>query len=254
MEIIKNIREKNPLVHCITNTVTINDCANALLAIGARPVMAEHPDEAAEITAAADALLINTGTIYPSKIEAMKRSAKAAKEKGIPFVLDCVGAMSSSVRKLLISELIKINIPTIIKGNAAEIEAVTGGDAHASGVDSTEETDYKGAITAAKKLGTVIMVTGERDFITDGEYSAIISNGTPMLSKVTGTGCMLGCITAAAAAANEPFKAAKHIAAVMGICGERADTGCGTGTFRVHLIDELSLITDEIISNNIKEV
>lgn len=253
MDIIKRLRDKKPLVHCITNTVTINDCANALLAIGARPVMAEHPDEAAEFTAAADALLINTGTIYQSKIEAMKRSAKAAKDKGIPFVLDCVGAMSSSVRKELISELIKINVPSIIKGNAAEIEAVTGGNAAASGVDSNEETDYNGAIAAAKKLGTVIMVTGEHDFITDGAQSAVISNGTPMLSKVTGTGCMLGCIASALTATNEPLTAAKYSAAIMGICGERADTGCGTGTFRVKLMDELSLITDEIIINSIKE-
>lgn len=253
METVKILREKNPLVHCITNTVTINDCANALLAIGARPVMAEHPEEAAEFTTAADALLINTGTLTPSKTEAMLISAKAAKEKGIPFVLDCVGAMSSSVRKKLISELIKINTPAIIKGNAAEIETVIGGHSAASGVDSNEETDFEGATAAAKKLGSVIMVTGERDFITDGTHSAIISNGTPMLSKVTGTGCMLGCIAAALAAINEPLTAAKYSAAIMGICGERADTGVGTGTFRVKLMDELSLITDEIITHSIKE-
>ena len=183
----------------------------------------------------------------------MKRSAKAAGEKGIPYVLDCVGAMSSSVRKSLISELIKINVPAIIKGNAAEIEAVTGGHAAASGVDSNEETDFDGAISAAKKLGAVIMVTGERDFITDGTQSAVISNGTPMLSRVTGTGCMLGCIAAALAAVDEPLTAARYSAAIMGICGERADKGLGTGTFRVKLMDELSLITDEIIINHIKE-
>ena len=253
MEIIKNIRENNPLIHCITNTVTINDCANALLAIGARPVMAEHPGEVAEFTAAADALLINMGTITASKIEAMRISVGTAKEKGIPYVLDCVGAMSSSVRKALISELIKINTPALIKGNASEIEAVMGGRSKASGVDSDEQTDYNGAIEAARRLGTVIMVTGASDFITDGTQSAVILNGTPTLSCVTGTGCMLGCIAAALAAENKPFTAAKYSAAIMGICGERADNGCGTGTFRVRLMDELSLITDEIITRNIKE-
>ena len=249
---LERLTEKSSVVHCITNTVTVNDCANAVLAIGARPVMAEHPRETAQITAAAGALLINTGSLTDSKIEAMKASAKSAKEHNVPFVLDCVGIASSDVRYETVKEILKINTPDIIKGNAAEITALCKGIMSECGVDSSGTADEKAVQAFAKKHNAVIAVTGETDIITDGEKTVHVKNGCGMLTKVTGTGCMLGCIMAAMASVADAFDAAVYAAAIMGICGESADSSHGTGTFRVSLMDNLSTITDKDISEKIK--
>ena len=250
---LERLTLKSSVVHCITNTVTVNDCANAVLAIGARPVMAEHPRETAQITAAAGALLINTGSLTDSKIAAMKASAMSAKEHNIPFVLDCVGIASSDVRYETVKEILAINTPDIIKGNAAEITALCQGVMADSGVDASDADTDEAAIRAfAKRTGAVIAVTGGTDIITDGVKTARIKNGCEMLTKVTGTGCMLGCIMAAVAIVADAFAAAVYAAAVMGICGELADDSRGTGTFRVELMDNLSTITDKDISEKIK--
>ena len=250
---LERLTEKSSVVHCITNTVTVNDCANAVLAIGARPVMAEHPRETAQITAAAGALLINTGSLTDSKIEAMKASAKSAKEHNIPFVLDCVGIASSGVRYETVKEMLSINTPDIIKGNAAEIAALCQGAMSECGVDADGSTANETAVRAfAKQYKTVVTVTGETDIITDGERTVRVKNGCQMLTKVTGTGCMLGCIMASVSTVTDSFSAAVYAAAIMGICGETADTSKGTGTFRVELMDSLSTITDKDISEKIK--
>ena len=250
---LERLTKKSSVVHCITNTVTVNDCANAVLAIGARPVMAEHPRETAQITAAAGTLLINTGSLTDSKIEAMKASAKSAKEHNVPFVLDCVGIASSDVRYETVMEILEINMPDIIKGNASEITALCKGIMCDTGVDASGKMSDEAAVqTFAKKCGTVIAVTGETDIITDGNRIVYVKNGCDMLTKVTGTGCMLGCVMAAVATVADKFSAAVYAAAIMGICGETADTCCGTGTFRVKLMDNLSTITDKDISEKIK--
>ena len=246
---LERLTEKSSVVHCITNTVTVNDCANAVLAIGARPVMAEHPKETAQITAAAGALLINMGSLTDSKIAAMKASAKSAKEHNIPFVLDCVGVASSDVRYETVKEILAINTPDIIKGNAAEISALCKGVMSECGVDAPDADIDETAVKAfAEKYGTVIAVTGETDIITDGVRTAHVKNGCEMLTKVTGTGCMLGCIMAAVASVADSFSAAVYAAAIMGVCGETADNGHGTGTFRVSLMDNLSTITDNDVA------
>ena len=259
VDYLYRLGNSQPLIHCITNTVTVNDCANALLAIGARPVMAEHPRETAQITAAADALLINTGSLTDSKIDAMKASAQSAREHNVPFVLDCVGIASSDVRYETVKELLEINTPDIIKGNAAEITALCKGVMSDSGVDSTtSKTDETAVQEFAKQSGAVIAVTGETDIITDGVKTVHVKNGCSMLTRVTGTGCMLGCVMAAMSAVADAFDAAVYAAAIMGICGETADTSRGTGssggtgTFRVSLMDNLSTITDKDISEKIK--
>ena len=256
---LERLTEKSSVVHCITNTVTVNDCANAVLAIGARPVMAEHPRETAQITAAAGALLINTGSLTDSKIAAMKASAKSAKEHNVPFVLDCVGIASSDVRYETVKELLEIKTPDIIKGNVAEITALCKGIMSDSGVDSTASSADEAAVYKfAKQNGTVIAVTGETDIITNGERTVRIKNGCQLLTKVTGTGCMLGCVMASVLTVADAFSASVYAAAIMGICGELADvsrgTGSpgGTGTFRISLMDNLSTITDKEISEKIR--
>ena len=250
---LERLTGKSSVVHCITNTVTVNDCANAVLAIGARPVMAEHPRETAQITAAAGALLINTGSLTDSKIAAMKASARSAKEHNVPFVLDCVGIASSDVRYETVKELLEINTPDIIKGNASEITALCKGIMSDSGVDSTASSADEAAARAfAEQHGAVVVVTGEVDIITDGTNTVHVKNGCDMLTKVTGTGCMLGCIIASVLTVADKFGAAVYAAAIMGICGETADTSHGTGTFRVSLMDNLSTITDKEISEKIR--
>lgn len=250
MDYIKRLNELSPLIHCITNTVTVNECANAVLAVGARPIMAEHPAEAAEITGLANALLINTGSLTDSKIAAMKASAAAV--KGKPFVLDCVGAASSSLRREVINQTLEINTPSVIKGNASEILALCTGKISKSGVDATEGIDEALIHELAVNTGAVIAVSGKEDIITDGQRTAHIKNGCAMMSRVTGTGCMLGCVTAALMSVADAYSAAVYAAAVMGICGEAADTNSGAGSFAVRLMDELSLITDADVSKKIR--
>ena len=253
MDYLKNLQASNPLIHCITNTVTVNDCANALLAIGARPVMAEHPAETAEITARADALLINMGSVTASKIEAMKNSVLSAKEKNLPLVLDCVGISSSTLRHETVLDLLKIYTPRIIKGNASEIAALCTGKMSNGGVDADGKADAVAAEELAKRTGAVIAVTGAEDIITDGARTAHVKNGSRLLSKVTGTGCMLGCIMAALITTADAYDAAKYGAAVMGICGETAaENYRGMGTFHARLMDAVSLVTDADIEAKIK--
>lgn len=252
MDYLKKIKNTSPLVHCLTNVVSVNDCANALLAIGARPVMAEHPAEAAKITSTAAALLINTGTLTDSKIAAMKISAAEIGKK--PFVIDCVGAASSAVRYETVEELLEINVPRIIKGNVAEIAAVCTGKMTGCGVDAVKKSgiDAEALERFASSIGAVAAVTGEEDVITDGEKIVRVKNGSPMLAKVTGTGCMLGCIMAAMMTVTDAYNAAVYSASVMGICGEIAAYGSpGTGTFRVKLMDALSSVTDADILEKI---
>ncbi len=245
---LEQLAAKAAVVHCITNTVTVNDCANAVLAIGARPVMAEHPEEAAQITSASDALLINMGSLTDSKIAAMRASAEAARENSIPFTADCVGIASSSLRLRIIKELLKINTPDIIKGNAAEINALCRGIMSECGVDSVGAADENAVRAFAERHKTVVMVTGETDVITDGKRTVRVKNGHPAMTRITGTGCMLGCVAAALSSTADAFNASVYAAALMGICGETADSSRGTGTFRTALMDNLSTVTDKIIA------
>lgn len=253
MKIIESLKENSPLIHCLTNTVTVNDCANAVLAIGARPVMAEHPDEVEEITAVSDALLINTGTLTESKILAIKNSVKCAKEKNIPYVLDCVGISASRLRYNLIKEIIEIYTPSVIKGNGAEISTLLTNVMQHSGVDSFINMKIEDIKKLSIALNTVIFVTGKNDIIANGDNLSVIENGDEYLLKVTGTGCMTGCICAAFLSVTSSFDAAVFAAATMGISAELADKTKGAGTFKISLMDKLSIINDTDIIKNIRE-
>ena len=224
---LKRLRNMHPRVHCITNYVTANDCANLLLAAGAQPVMADDPEESAQITASADALVINLGTPNAKKIEAMIRSGRQAGVSGIPVVFDPVGVTASDMRRAAAGRLLEAVKFTVIKGNAAEICALCGERIQPCGVDAAE-MDSEAARAAACRLaagtGAVVVITGETDIITDGDRATLVHNGHPVMSRITGTGCQLSALIGAFAAAvpEQPFDAAIAAVCMMGLCGELA--------------------------------
>lgn len=249
------VRKAQPLIHCITNPISINQCANAVLALGARPIMAEHPKEAAQITGTAQALLLNLGNITDARMEAIGISAQTAQEANIPMLLDAVGIACSRLRRDYIHGLLQKCGPNVIKGNYSEIHALYKPSYCASGVDAEDglqiQTIDRAAAALARKQNTVILASGKVDIVTDGKKLVHIHNGTPQLSSITGTGCMLGAICAAYLSAADPMTAAIAACVVLGICGEKAETRQGNGTFFVGLMDALSMLRDEEVFEKI---
>jgi len=246
-EICLALREKRPLIHCITNPISIHQCANAILAIGARPIMAEHPAEVREITETADALLLNLGNITDARMRSMKVSLRTAKDKGIPVILDAVGVACSGLRRDYIAELLEIAVPSIIKGNYSEIYALHHAAYRSSGVDADAAVNADAVRRAAAELAqgyrTAILASGKVDIVADGAGIVQVQNGTPQLSRVTGTGCMLGALCGAYLSVCSGRDAAATACAVMGICGQLAETDKGSGSFMVNLMDALSTFT-----------
>jgi len=247
----KKIRELNPLIHCITNPISINQCANTILATGARPMMAEHPEEAALVTKSAKALMLNMGNITDVRKESMLISTKAAAEGNIRFVLDICGAACLKTRRDYAFSLINESVPTVIKGNYSEIYALYRQEYSSSGVDSDEsltvETVEKAAYELAGTLHTTILASGKTDVVTDGKRVTYIRNGSPQLATVTGTGCMQGALCAAFLSVADGYEAAVMAGSMFGICGELAETEKGSGTFMVNLLDRLSTVSDDDI-------
>lgn len=252
----KTVKHNQPLIHCITNPISINLCANAILAISARPMMAEHPKEVSEITRTAQALMLNLGNITDARMESMLRSAQTAKEQNIPFLLDAVGIACSTLRREYVRELLNTAIPNVIKGNYSEIQALYQQSYRSSGVDADSSLDIHAidyaAISLARSLGTVILASGKVDIVTDGNRLYHLHNGTPQLSQVTGTGCLQGALCASYLSAKPGIEAVITGCAVLGICGELAQTGHGTGTFLCGLLDSLSTLTDEETAQHFK--
>lgn len=250
-ELRKKIKEISPLVHCITNPISINQCANTILAVGARPMCAEHPLEAAAVTSAAGAVMLNLGNITDVRMESMRISAKEAHKFGKRFVLDVCGAACLENRRVYAESLIKEYTPTVIKGNYSEIKALRYPGYKSSGVDSDPKLETEEIIEAAgelaRKFGTVVLASGKTDIITDGQIVYRINNGSPQLSTVTGTGCMQGALCAAFLSISDGADAAVSAAVMLGICGELAETDRGSGSFMVNLMDRLSTVTDEDI-------
>ena len=255
-DIRKTVKQTQPLIHCITNPISINQCANGILAIGARPMMAEHPKEVSEITRTAQALMLNLGNITDARMESMRISAKTAKEMGIPILLDAVGIACSTLRREYVKDLLNTAIPTVIKGNYSEIQALYRDSYRSSGVDADSRLDVHSmdhaAISLARSLGTVILASGRADIVTDGNRLYHIHNGTSMLSQVTGTGCLQGALCASYLSAKPGIEAVITGSSVLGICGELARTDRGTGTFLCSLMDKLSMLTDTEIEENLK--
>ena len=265
-QILMNVREKSPLVQVITNFVTVNDCANVVLASGASPTMAHHIAEVEEIAAVASSLVLNIGTA--EKLDSMLLAGKKCNELGKPVVLDPVAAGASKLRSTACDNIICSVRLAVVRGNISEIKALATGSSAAKGVDAGEsdiitEDNLNGAVEMAKalalKINTVIAISGKTDIVTDGETTYIIRNGHEMMSRITGTGCMLAALMGAFCGANSenPLKAAAAAVAAMGVAGERAFektvlANGGTLTFRTHLIDEISLMTPEILAGGIK--
>lgn len=244
-----DLRETAPLIHCITNPIAINDCANGILAVGGKPIMAEHPDEVEEITCIAGALGVNIGNITDARRTSVLTSAKAAKTAGVPVSFDAVGVTCSALRRDLTHTLLREACPEILKGNDAEIRAIAGAHFESRGIDvlrtNTAET-IEIAKMLASTLHCVVLVTGKTDIITNGETTVLCENGTPRLSLVTGTGCMVHALCASYSAVTDPFTAAVLSVSTMGICGELSERKSeGLGSFRIALLDALSLLSDD---------
>jgi hydroxyethylthiazole kinase len=248
-EILSRIRTNKPVVHSITNYVVMNSTANVLLAMGASPIMAHAAEEMADIAAISTSMVINIGTLSKQWIENMYLACRIAKDMGKPFVLDPVGAGATKVRTdtaRYISELYK---PTVVRGNASEILALSPEGGKTRGVDSihTMEEAVEAARIIARSLDTTIAVTGERDLVTDGTRSVIVTGGHPLLGYVTGTGCAATVVIAAfLAEEKDPVVAATAALAFFGLAGERAAQGePGPGSFWAGVLDELYRITPD---------
>ena len=259
-EMLENVRKNCPLIHNITNYVTVNDCANVLLACGGSPIMSDDVDEVEEITSICGGLNINIGTLNQHTIPAMHKAGRKANELGHSVVLDPVGAGASALRTKTAKDLIENVKFTVIRGNISEIKALALGEGGARGVDAdvadkVTEENLSHAVSFAKefarKTGAVIAITGAIDIVADGEKAYCIYNGHPMMSSITGTGCQLSAITAAYVTANPdtPLEAAAAAVCLMGVCGEKAYARLteqdGNATYRNYIIDTIFRLTGE---------
>lgn len=260
------VREKGPLVQCITNFVTVNDCANIILAAGGSPSMADHPDEVEEAVGGVQALVCNLGAI--GNVEAMVLAGKRANALGIPVVLDPVAAGGTALRRDAAKRLLQEVHFTAIRGNASEIRSLAGEGATGSGVDVsaldaiTEENLAEGISLVkelARRTGSVIAVSGKIDVISDGGKTLVLRNGCATMARVTGSGCMLTSMMGAYCGAmpEEPFTAACAAMAAMGVAGEiaegkRLEKGTGNATFRTDMIDAIFNLTAEQLMEGIR--
>lgn len=249
---LDRVRERRPLIHCITNYVTANDVANLLLACGASPIMADEPEEVEEITARCAGLCLNLGTPSRRTIPSLMRAGVKAGELGRPVVLDPVGVGASTLRLRTAQDLMARVPFTVLRGNVSELRALAGGQEHTRGVDAggadavTEAELERGVAFAkgtARRTGTVVAVTGAIDLVSDGEQCVVIRNGRPEMGLVTGTGCQLSALTAACLAASpeRPLEAAAAAVCAMGVAGElawaRMSPQDGNATYRDRIID-----------------
>jgi len=250
------IRKKSPLVHNITNYVVMNNTANALLAIGASPVMAHAEDEVSDMVDIASSLVINMGTLSEHWVDAMMQAGARAKSKKIPIVFDPVGVGATAYRTQTARQIIKICKPQIIRGNASEIMSLVDEKTKTKGVDSMESafTGVDAAKELAVKNKAVVVISGELDFITDGKELISIHNGSSMMPRVTGMGCTATALMGAFAAVNSNLlEAAAHTMAVMGITGElAAKKSAGPASLQVNFIDQLYNLSENDIKTHLK--
>lgn len=260
---LQAVRAHAPLVHSITNLVVMNYNANALLAVGASPVMAHAHEEVRDMVGIAQALVLNIGTLEPAWISAMQVALQAARARGIPVVLDPVGAGATPYRNAALAELIRAGAPGILRGNASEIMSVAGLAAATRGVDSAASTaDASDAAAAlARQLGAVVCVSGADDLIVDAAgRRAVLSNGHPWMTRVTGVGCSASALVGAFAAVQpDPWRATVAAMAVLGVVGELAvervqAAGAGVGRLQIELLDGLQLLDEASFTGRLRMV
>jgi hydroxyethylthiazole kinase len=248
-QIFLRVREKRPLIHQITNFVVMNTSANITLCAGALPVMAHALEEVEEMVAAAGALVLNIGTLWPAQVEAMLAAGRRANQLGIPIVLDPVGAGATRLRTVSARRLLDELSISIVRGNLAEIATLAGVKAEISGVESIAVNGNASEVAArfASLYGCVAAVTGAIDCVTDGARVMRVANGHPLMGEVTGTGCMSTAVVAACAAVEKDgVNAATAALAAYGLAGQiAAERAQGPGTFQAHLFDALASLTGE---------
>ena len=269
---LTEIKAKNPLTHCITNSVTINDCANAVLAIGGSPFMAEDAEELEEVVTIADALVINIGKLSKEQIKSMNVSAKVANETGTPIVLDPVGVGVTELRNETTLNLIENYQMTAIRGNISEIKAIAkltgvidenntakGVDVNIDDIITEENIETNGRIIKelAAKLNTTILASGPIDILSDGKTTVAIYNGDDMMPLITGSGCMLSTIVGSCVGGSSPLEGSLVAILAMNIAGEKArakvdEKDEGTGSFRAYLIDYLYKTDAESLASESK--
>ena len=267
-EIMRNVKEKRPLVHQITNYVTVNDCANIVLACGASPIMADDEAEVEEIAAICDSLVINIGTLNAGTIESMIKAGKVANRLGRPVILDPVGAGASTLRTDTVFRLLSEVKFSVIRGNISEIKTLAQGSGYTKGVDAADadivtDNSRESAVALARKVsektGAVVVITGETDLVTHQKKAFFIKNGHEMMAQITGSGCMLTAVIGAYCGANHERIMESTVAAVaaMGLCGELAfmktsAADGGTVTFRTYLIDYMSKMNEATLKAGMK--
>lgn len=265
---ISMVREKNPLVHSITNYVTVNDCANTILATGGAPLMADDAKEVEEIVAISSALYLNIGTLNARTVESMLLAGKKANDLGKPVILDPVGVGASTLRNETARQLLETIQFAVIKGNSSEIRALYDNTKTKGGVDVQEEdivtddtldSSISFSKKAALKFNSVVVMTGAIDIITDGNRVVLCRNGHSLMTQITGTGCMLGSMIATycGGQSDKIFEGAVHAIIHMGIAGENAaakalDCGEGIGHFRLYLIDAVGLMTKDQLKEGVR--
>ena len=250
------LRVRSPLIHNITNFVVMNNTANALLALGASPVMAHSIHEVADMAAMAGAVVLNIGTLSDSWVQSMLLAGKTANEKGIPVIIDPVGAGATPYRRKSCLQLLTACHPAVIRGNASEIMALLDETGRSKGVDTLDQSSdaLKSAVKLALNYRTVVVISGPVDYITDGHSYSTVENGNPLMAKVTGLGCTASALIGAfAAVQHNAFRAAVHGMAVCGLAGERAArTAAGPGTLQLRFLDELYQLSPDRIKNELK--
>ena len=262
---LNQIRAASPLIHCITNYVTVNDVANVLLAIGARPIMADDPEEVEEITALCAGLCLNIGTLNARTIPSMIAAGKRARALGHPVVLDPVGAGASRLRTATALRILDEVRPTLIRGNISEVRTLAVGAGTTQGVDANAADavteDNLAAVAEllralAAQTEAIVAVTGAIDLVTDGRDCYAIRNGRAEMGQVTGTGCQLSALLAAALAAApaDPLAAVAETVALMGTAGEIAWAQMGerdgNATYRTRIIDAVYRMHAEELSQH----
>ncbi|MCL5097840.1 MAG: hydroxyethylthiazole kinase [Candidatus Omnitrophica bacterium] len=251
---LEEIRQRRPVVHNITNFVVMNFTANALLALGASPVMAHAPEEVEEMAALAQAVVLNIGTLSTPWIGSMFLAARAASAHSIPIVLDPVGAGATRFRTETARRMLQQLRPAIVRANASEILALAGEPTHTRGVDSadTVAAARSAALELARRNHVVVSLTGIEDYVTDGARTAAIANGHPLMGRVTGTGCVATALTGAFCAVEpDPWLAACGALIVIGIAGElAARTHRRPGSFQTGILDALDEIDRAILQTN----
>ena len=259
--LIDNVRVKRPLIHQITNYVTVNDCANITLGIGASPIMADAIEEAADIAAISSALVLNIGTLNNRTVESMLAAGRSANAQQIPVVLDPVGAGASAFRNQTIGCIVRDVKLAAVRGNVSEIGSMLGLSKGAKGEDASDADDVHdpAALTAslAKELDCVVAITGAVDTVSDGRTTIRIENGHPLLSSITGTGCMCTALVGSFIGAHpdQPLLAAVMGVASMSIAGQiayDAAGSCGNGSFKAAIMDAVSNLNADTILKEAK--